>query len=154
MILSSWTSVYCITQTWYFSESCSSWKKLLFSFVFSLHWWGEVGHAVSLTRDRRPSTTAWPACRAMGTKECTLRKQIFCVLGSQGRTKIPLICTLWVPIYPTSIRGSQRDVVYLCWPIAPSYMSPNAGGGGCGVSANEYSCAHGAQIHFGDLTLI
>ena len=25
--------------------------------------------------------------------------------------------------------------------------------GGCGVSANEYSCAHGAQINFGDLTL-
>jgi hypothetical protein len=22
----------------------------------------------------------------------------------------------------------------------------------CGVSANEYSCAHGAQINFGDLT--
>ncbi len=34
-------------------------------------------------------------------------------------------------------------------------MSPNAGmwgGGGCGFSANEYSCAHGAQINFGDLT--
>ncbi len=32
-------------------------------------------------------------------------------------------------------------------------MSPNAGGWqGCGVSANEYSCAHGAQINFGDLT--
>jgi hypothetical protein len=32
-------------------------------------------------------------------------------------------------------------------------MSPNAGGaGGCGVSANEYSCAHGANINFGDLT--
>jgi hypothetical protein len=32
-------------------------------------------------------------------------------------------------------------------------MSPNTGGGGggCGVSANEYSCAHGAQINFGDL---
>jgi hypothetical protein len=27
-------------------------------------------------------------------------------------------------------RGLQRDVVYLCWPIAPSYMSPNAGGWG------------------------
>jgi hypothetical protein len=27
-------------------------------------------------------------------------------------------------------RLSQRDVVYLGWPIAPSYMSPNAGGGG------------------------
>ncbi len=26
------------------------------------------------------------------------------------------------------------------------------GGGGCGVSANEYSSAHGAQINFGDLT--
>jgi hypothetical protein len=33
----------------------------------------------------------------------------------------------------------------------PSYMSPNAEGGGCGFSANEYSCAHGAQINFGDL---
>jgi hypothetical protein len=26
------------------------------------------------------------------------------------------------------------------------------GGGGCGVSTNEYSCAHGAQINFADLT--
>ncbi len=51
--------------------------------------------------------------------------------------------------------GSQRDIVYLGWLIAPSYMSPNAGGveGVCGVSANEYSCSHGAQINFGDLTL-
>ncbi len=33
-------------------------------------------------------------------------------------------------------------------------MSPNGGwgGGGCGLSANEYSCAHGAQIKFRDLT--
>jgi hypothetical protein len=31
-------------------------------------------------------------------------------------------------------------------------MNPNAGGGGSGVSANEYSCAYGAQINFGDLT--
>jgi hypothetical protein len=30
-------------------------------------------------------------------------------------------------------------------------MSPNAGGGACGVSANMYSCTHGAQINFGDL---
>jgi hypothetical protein len=51
--------------------------------------------------------------------------------------------------------GSQRNVVYLGWPIAPSYMSPNAGRGGgrgCGVLANEYSCAIVAQINFGDLT--
>jgi len=26
------------------------------------------------------------------------------------------------------------------------------GGGVAGVSANEYSCAHGAQINFGDLS--
>jgi hypothetical protein len=33
-------------------------------------------------------------------------------------------------------------------------MSPNAGGwgGGGGVSANENSCAHGAQTNFRDLT--
>ncbi len=41
-----------------------------------------------------------------------------------------------------SSRGLQIDVVYLCWPIAPSYTSPSAGGGGFRVSANEYSCAH------------
>ncbi len=34
------------------------------------------------------------------------------------------------------------------------HVSPTAGGGGsCGVSANENSCAHGAQINFRDLTL-
>jgi hypothetical protein len=32
-------------------------------------------------------------------------------------------------------------------------MSSNAvGRRGCGVSASEYSCAHGAQINIGDLT--
>jgi hypothetical protein len=34
-------------------------------------------------------------------------------------------------------------------------MIPNVrgGGGGCGVSANEYSCAHKAQINYEDTTL-
>ncbi len=38
--------------------------------------------------------------------------------------------------------------------MAPSYVSPNAvgGGGGYGFSANENSCAHGAQINNEDLT--
>ncbi len=40
--------------------------------------------------------------------------------------------------------GLKRDVVYHGWPIAPSYMSPIAGGEG------EYSCTHRAQINFGD----
>jgi hypothetical protein len=43
-------------------------------------------------------------------------------------------------------QGVTRDVVCLGWSL-PSYMSPNAGS-----SANEYSCAYGAQINFGDLT--
>ncbi len=35
------------------------------------------------------------------------------------------------------------------------YDEPKWGGGGrgCGVSANAYSCAHGAKIIYGDLTL-
>ncbi len=49
-------------------------------------------------------------------------------------------------------RELKRDVVYLGWPIKPSYMSPKGGEGSCGVSANEYSCTFGAQINFGDLT--
>ncbi len=32
-------------------------------------------------------------------------------------------------IWMSQSGGSQRDVVYLGWPIAPSYMSPNAGVG-------------------------
>jgi hypothetical protein len=31
------------------------------------------------------------------------------------------------------------------------YAGEWGGGGCCGVQANEYSCAHGAQINFGDL---
>jgi hypothetical protein len=33
-------------------------------------------------------------------------------------------------IKPLFKSGLQRDVVYLCWLIAPSYTSPKAGGGG------------------------
>jgi hypothetical protein len=38
----------------------------------------------------------------------------------------------------SAARGLQRDVVYLGWPIAPSYMSPNAGGvGGGGIVGSQ-----------------
>jgi hypothetical protein len=47
--------------------------------------------------------------------------------------------------YEAGGHNSQRDVVYLGWPTALSYMSPNGGEeGSCGDSANEYICAHGA----------
>ncbi len=50
-------------------------------------------------------------------------------------------------------RGLQWDVVYLGWPVAPSCMSPNAGGGeSCGVSAMRVQLYTRAQINFGDLT--
>jgi hypothetical protein len=56
-------------------------------------------------------------------------------------------------------RGSQRDVVYLGWQtnsaLVWAQMREHGEGGGvaaCGVSASEYSCAHGAQINFRDLT--
>jgi hypothetical protein len=34
-------------------------------------------------------------------------------------------------------RGLQRDAVYLGWPIAPSYMSQNAGVGRRGVAGSQ-----------------
>ncbi len=47
-------------------------------------------------------------------------------------------CLSWFVV----LRGLQRDVVYLGWPIPPSYISPNARGEGelRGLAANEYSC--------------
>ncbi len=48
-------------------------------------------------------------------------------------------------------RGSLRDVVYLCWPLVPSYMSPNKGGGG-GSQPMTTAVHMEAQINFGDLT--
>jgi hypothetical protein len=47
---------------------------------------------------------------------------------------VKLSLFLSLPVLPFDLtdsdrpRGFQRDVVYLCWPIAPSYTSPNAGG--------------------------
>ncbi len=74
---------------------------------------------------------------------------------SRNKMSVTIRCCS-VPSKSFTARGLQRDVVHLGkilgWPIAPLYMSPNAGGGGCGVSANDYSCALGAQINFGDLT--
>jgi hypothetical protein len=56
------------------------------------------------------------------------------------------------------LRGLQRDVVYLGWPIAPSNMSPTqmrgTGGGGelrCRLS-QRVQLYTGAQINYADLT--
>jgi hypothetical protein len=50
-------------------------------------------------------------------------------------------------------RGSQRDVVYLGWPVErPRVWAQMRGGDGLRVWANEYDYSHGVQINFGDLT--
>ncbi len=56
------------------------------------------------------------------------------------------------------LKGSSQGVIKRChlsWLTnrALVYEPKCEGGeGGCGISANEYSCAHGAKINFGDLT--
>ncbi len=67
--------------------------------------------------------------------------------GCVGDKNLQEFYTIWP-------RGFQRDVVYLGWPIAPSYMSPTSGGGwelrGLSHWVQLYT---GAQINFGYLTL-
>ncbi len=57
-----------------------------------------------------------------------------------------------IPCITFLARGLQRDVVYLGWPVAPSYMSPNAGGDRSRpMSTAVHITWHVAQINFGDL---
>ncbi len=76
---------------------------------------------------------------------------------------LPLACTKhWkepshLPMWQESkttmricfLLGSQRDVVYLGWPKAPSSMNPNAGGGDLSQWVQLYTWA---QINVGYLT--
>ncbi len=73
----------------------------------------------------------------------------FCLYGEYTTVQCRLQKYKWYGNGYFLARGSQREVVYFGWPITPSYMSPNGGRGGCAVSVNGYSCAHGAQINFG-----
>jgi hypothetical protein len=60
------------------------------------------------------------------------------------------IINMWI-----QYRKLHRDVVYLGWPIAPSYMSPKAGRGalrGLIQWIQLYAEMAEAQINFGDLT--
>ncbi len=84
----------------------------------------------------------------------TFRGDCICIYrhtGSSGATSEPRSWNFRNMESVQDSRGSQRDVVYLGLPIA---LSSKCGGkeGNCGVSANVYSCAHGGQINYGDLT--
>jgi hypothetical protein len=65
----------------------------------------------------------------------------FGILNVILKRSVILICYRKELFLPLSVvfRGLQGDVVYLSWPIVPLSTS---GEGGCGVSANENSCAH------------
>ncbi len=56
-------------------------------------------------------------------------------VGSMHGSRISKTTMLLSSLYRWIIffQGVKRDVVYLGWPIAPSYMRPNAGGMGWGV---------------------
>ncbi len=55
-------------------------------------------------------------------------------------------------VYSSVTGGTQRDVFYLGWPIAPLFMSPNAGGGWLWGLSQWVQLFTLAQINFGDLT--
>jgi hypothetical protein len=65
----------------------------------------------------------------------------------------------WEQLSPPfrSPTGLQRDVVFLCWPIAPTPIESQSGGMGGGVVGPQPMSTvlpitwHGAQINFGDL---
>ncbi len=57
---------------------------------------------------------------------------LFPAKWTKNRTKDLALYRTFYDIWSLAFRGSQRDVVYYGWPIAPSYMSSNAGGRGWG----------------------
>ncbi len=114
-----------------------------------------------MTRDKRLAMSLYEKWQtAEGRLYCRLEMYIVQTYALWGiidydvRLSWGIYCLLvW---FLTGSKGLKRDIFYLGWPIAPSYMSPNAGGGGsCGAqpTLSTYSCTHGAQVSFGDLTL-
>jgi hypothetical protein len=65
---------------------------------------------------------------------------------------------LYSPTKPIKTLPQTQGVTKRCrlsWLTNSALVyEPNAGGWGrvCGISANEHSCAHGAQINFGNIT--
>ncbi len=75
----------------------------------------------------------------------------FFIVGPRRTFWITLSVVLLLNVF---YRGLQRDVVFLGWPIAPPYMSPNAEGGWGGAAGPQpwVQFYTGAQVNFGDLT--
>ncbi len=128
--------------------------------VFTVIYWS--GQKLLIRRSQEPFPKVWfysgmyLFCdHLLWLHSVQLFRKSFCHCYLCVRRKLNKISSERAPPMISEKQGSQRDVVCHGWLIAPSYMNPNAGGGvwgSCGVSANEYSCAHGAQINFGNLT--
>ncbi len=119
-----------------------------------------------------------PLCTSVSAQTSTCQKVKFYQLNLAGEGRMSLRIAskavllfllttaeeiVWNPWPSLGCRGLQRDVVSICWPIAPSYTSPNVvqmredgGGGGWVAGSQPMSAAahitwHGALINFGDL---
>jgi hypothetical protein len=76
----------------------------------------------------------------------------------QPGIELARLCTVFPPVFGWWSLGRTMPPVQevtnrcrLSW-LTNRWAQKWGGGGGCGVSANECSCAHGAQINFRDLT--
>ena len=84
----------------------------------------------------------------LSTHYCTLCTELYCRHQKQGWEGGG-----WGWGWQCMRQGLQRDVVYLGWPIAPSYLSPNVGGGGVSRGLRQWVQLYtGVQINFRDLT--
>ncbi len=91
-------------------------------------------------------------CGPRPSSEWVTSREYLMLYRRPGFLAVVWFVSLPIPIFPFTVsRGSQRDVVVsLGRPTVASYRGGGGMGWGFGVSANEYSCAHGAQINFGD----
>jgi hypothetical protein len=55
------------------------------------------------------------------------RNSYFLSFGWYSLVKYIKLSAQFLPFSSVITRGSHRDVVYLGWPMAPSYVSPNVG---------------------------
>jgi hypothetical protein len=84
---------------------------------------------------------------SLGKPQRVIIKGLSDKIEGLGTQALKLVCT--------TMHWCTQGVTKRCRPwltYSALVYKPKWGGGGCEVLANEYSCAHGAQTNFGDLT--
>ncbi len=87
---------------------------------------GSLFHSRYDTDQYLPGNYLWNRYQSLGSRNCLLSPRKSPQPGPSSCRQLTNTCL--ESIMPS--RGSQRDVVYLGWPIAPSYNVPKCGGGG------------------------